>query len=144
MLHQEITYLKGVGPARAKVLNEELGVHTWRDLLFHYPFRYIDKSQITSVSQIKTEHEPVQLLLECVSWQELGVGRAKRLAARFRDASGDIELVGYGVHGYLSVALCLHDADQILGGYRRFIYLLFVECVGLGPYFFLVVRYYKE
>ncbi len=115
MLHQEITYLKGVGPARAKVLNEELGVYTWRDLLFHYPFRYIDKSQITSVSQIKTEHEPVQLLLECVSWQELGVGRAKRLAARFRDASGDIELVWFKGAQYIVKSLQIGQHYLVYG-----------------------------
>lgn len=94
-LLQDIVYLKGVGPAKAELLRDELGIFTFRDLLQYFPFRYVDKSQITTVKQIQGEGEPVQLLLECVSFTEVGAGRAKRLTGRFRDASGDIELVWF-------------------------------------------------
>ena len=88
-LLQDIVYLKGVGPAKAELLRDELGIFTFRDLLQYFPFRYVDKSQITTVKQIQGENEAVQLLLECVGFTEVGVGRAKRLTGRFRDASGD-------------------------------------------------------
>ena len=95
MLDQNITYLKGVGPAKAEVLHSELGIQSWGDLLMHFPFRYVDKSQITLIQQIQSEHEPVQLMLECLGFQEVGMARAKRLVGRFRDASGEIELVWF-------------------------------------------------
>ena len=94
-LLQDIVYLKGVGPAKAELLRDELGIFTFRDLLQYFPFRYVDKSQITTVKQIQGENEAVQLLLECVGFTEVGVDRAKRLTGRFRDASGDIELVWF-------------------------------------------------
>ncbi len=94
-LLQDIAYLKGVGPARAELLRDELRIFTLRDLLMYFPFRYVDKSQITTVRNIQSENEPVQLLLECVGFSEVGIGRAKRLTGRFRDASGDIELVWF-------------------------------------------------
>jgi ATP-dependent DNA helicase RecG len=95
MLDQNITYLKGVGPAKAEVLQSELGIRTWEGLLMHFPFRYIDKSELVTIRQIQTDEFPVQLLLECVGWQEVGVARAKRLVARFKDASGEMELVWF-------------------------------------------------
>lgn len=94
-LMQDIAYLKGVGPARAELLREELRIYTCKDLLSYYPFRYVDKSQITQITQIQNENEPVQLLLECLGFTEVGIGRAKRLTGRFRDATGDIELVWF-------------------------------------------------
>jgi ATP-dependent DNA helicase RecG len=95
MLDQNITYLKGVGPAKAEVLQSELGIRTWEGLLMHFPFRYIDKSELITIKQIQSDEFPVQLLLECVGWQEMGVARAKRLVARFKDSSGEMEMVWF-------------------------------------------------
>ena len=43
-INSDIQYLKGVGPAYAKKF-ARLGIYTIRDLLLHYPRRYIDYSQ---------------------------------------------------------------------------------------------------
>ena len=43
-INSDIQYLKGVGPAYAKKF-AKLGIYTIRDLLLHYPRRYIDYSQ---------------------------------------------------------------------------------------------------
>ena len=54
MLDTAIEYLKGVGPQRADVLKTELGVFTCRDLLFHFPFRYIDRTKFHRLRDILT------------------------------------------------------------------------------------------
>ncbi len=95
MLENSITYLKGVGPNRAQVLRTELGIYTNSDLLEHYPFRYIDRSQIISINEIQSDAAHVQLMGEIVAYKELGDARAKRMVATFRDESGDIELIWF-------------------------------------------------
>ncbi len=61
ILDTSIEYLKGVGPKRAALLKSEIGVHTFRDLLQYYPFRYIDKSKIHRISEINSDLAYVQL-----------------------------------------------------------------------------------
>ena len=62
LLSTSIEYLKGVGPKRAELLKKELEIFTFRDLLFHFPFRYIDKSKkIYLVADLKTETPSIQL-----------------------------------------------------------------------------------
>lgn len=95
VFENDITFLKGVGPAKSEVLQAELGIQTWGGLLMHFPFRYVDKSQISTIQQIQSDEYPVQLMLEFVSMQEVGMARAKRLVGRFRDNTGDIELVWF-------------------------------------------------
>lgn len=94
-LDKELAFLKGVGPARAALLRQELGLVTYEDLLHHFPFRYIDKSQIIKISQIAGPHTAVQLMGQFRRFQELGEGRAKRLVGHFFDDSGDMEVVWF-------------------------------------------------
>jgi len=94
-LDKELTYVKGVGPERAKILREELGLETLKDLLYHFPFRYIDKSQVLKVSEVN-EHIPMVQTKGIISdFKEIGIGRKKRLSARLKDASGSLELVWF-------------------------------------------------
>jgi ATP-dependent DNA helicase RecG len=94
-LKKEIAFLKGVGPQRAEVLKSELGIVYYGQLLQHFPFRYIDKSQITLIRDIASEDIPVQLLGTIIGLRELGEGKAKRLSALFKDDSGEMELVWF-------------------------------------------------
>ena len=77
-LETAISYLKGVGPQRAK-LNEELSVFSLGDLIKHYPFRYIDRLKHHSISQVADQENPVQLKGRIISIKELGQPRKKRL-----------------------------------------------------------------
>jgi len=95
VLEKELIYLKGVGPLRADALREELGITSRMQLLQHYPFRYIDRSQIIAVREIPPEESWVQLIGTIVAMREAGDARAKRLIALFRDDTGDIELVWF-------------------------------------------------
>lgn len=95
LLKKDISYLKGVGPQRAETLQKELGIFTWGQLLLHYPFRYVDRSKITRISDISSDQVAVQLMGQFVSMKELGEGRAKRLSAIFRDDTGSIEMIWF-------------------------------------------------
>ncbi len=90
-----IEFLKGVGPLRADTLKRELGIFTYRDLLFHFPFRYIDKTRFHKIRDIQSEGENYQLRGIIRRLEVLGEGRAKRLTATIRDDTGAIELVWF-------------------------------------------------
>ena len=94
-LDTAIEYLKGVGPQRADVLKKELGVFTFGDLLFHFPFRYIDRTKFHKVRDIQTEGELYQVKGILRRLETAGGGRAKRLVGTLRDDSGAIELVWF-------------------------------------------------
>jgi ATP-dependent DNA helicase RecG len=95
LLEKEISYLKGVGPLRAEALRNELRIATWGDLLMHYPFRYMDRSQILKIRDIQSDSTAIQLMGVITSMKEIGEARAKRLVATFRDDSGEMELVWF-------------------------------------------------
>ncbi|MEM7573016.1 MAG: ATP-dependent DNA helicase RecG [Bacteroidota bacterium] len=100
LLEQSVTYLKGVGPAKADLLLQELGIVSWRDLLYHFPFRYIDKTQFHRIIDLLPDSGEVQVRGILRRIDTKGDGRKKRLVGRLRDDSGaSLELVWFtGVH----------------------------------------------
>ena len=95
ILNFKIEYLKGVGPHRADMLKKELGIFTFGDLLMHFPFRYVDKTQFHKIREIDEDSDAVQLRGILQRLETKGDGRKKRLVGRFRDPSGAIELVWF-------------------------------------------------
>jgi ATP-dependent DNA helicase RecG len=120
VLEKDIVYLKGVGPNRAEVLRAELGIRTWGDLLQHYPFRYIDRSQIIKVKDVQSDAAYVQLMGEIVSMKEIGEARAKRLVATFRDDTGDIQLIWFTALKWLKQSLQLNQPYVLFGKPQEF------------------------
>ena len=94
-LQTDIKYLKGVGPMRAKVLGEDLGVFTLRDMLYNFPYKYIDRSVIHRVADIIDGMPYVLLKGQIVNKNIEGTGHRERLVATFTDGSGYIELVWF-------------------------------------------------
>lgn len=94
-LETNIKYLKGVGPMRAKVLGEDLGVFTLRDMLYNFPYKYIDRSVIHRVADIIDGMPYVLLKGQIVNKNIEGTGHRERLVATFTDGSGYIELVWF-------------------------------------------------
>ena len=92
---QDIKYLQGVGPARADLLNKELGIKTVGDLLTYYPYKYVDRTRIYKISEIDGSMPYVQLMGKILSADTIGEGRGRRLVARFSDGTGVIELVWF-------------------------------------------------
>ena len=95
ILDQPIEYLKGVGPARGEVLRKELSIHRIGDLLWDLPFRYIDKSQISTVKEARSLPDAVQLKGVFSDKRMEGSGHKKRLVASFEDRTGEIEVIWF-------------------------------------------------
>lgn len=115
VLSQKVMYLHGVGPRRAQLLNDELGVYTVRDLLFNFPQKYLDRSTIYTVNSLSEAMQYVQLKGRIVSVQELGTGRARRLEADFTDGTGTVRLVWFRGLKFVEHSLKLHT-DYLLVG----------------------------
>lgn len=96
ILDSSIEYLKGVGPVRAELLKKELGIHTFRDLLLHFPFRYIDKTTFNKTSEPAADGDIVQYMGKITDIEVIGgKGNQKRLSAVFSDTYGSVELVWF-------------------------------------------------
>ena len=91
----DIQYLHGVGPKRAELLRKELGVHNYYDLLYYFPFRYIDRSVINHVNELRGDEAVVQLKGRFLTFSTVGEGRKRRLQALFTDGTGTIEIVWF-------------------------------------------------
>ena len=93
----DIKFLKGIGPQRAKLLEKELGIKTFRDLLYHFPTHYIDRSTIYRIRDFSTAGEMpmVQVKGRFVTFTEQGEGAKRRLIGLFSDGSGLMEAVWF-------------------------------------------------
>jgi len=92
---QNIMYLPGVGPKKADVLRKEINVSSWEDLLYYFPFKYIDRSKIFKIREIDGNMPYIQLKGKIYGYTTLGEGHKKRLIAVFYDDTGDIELIWF-------------------------------------------------
>ncbi|MGM0647621.1 MAG: ATP-dependent DNA helicase RecG [Bacteroidota bacterium] len=95
LLKTPITYLKGVGPKRAELLQKELGIFFFGQLLEYYPFRYIDRSKVHKIREITSDMTFVQLVGHIKSMETIGANQKQRLSVIFQDDSGTIELVWF-------------------------------------------------
>ncbi|MBN2214797.1 MAG: ATP-dependent DNA helicase RecG [Bacteroidales bacterium] len=95
ILDQDIKYLKGVGPKRAALMARELNIFTYKDLLYHFPYKYIDRSKIFRINEIDTTQTYIQIRGKITTFRTEGHPRKKRLVAEFTDGSGSIELVWF-------------------------------------------------
>ena len=119
ILSTPIEYLKGVGPIRSELLKKELNIFTYEDLLLHFPFRYVDKSNIHLISQINDSFPHVQFRGRIKKIEEKGNKRAKRLIAYFQDSSGVIELIWFKSIRWIKQNLDL-DKEYIVFGKPSF------------------------
>lgn len=93
---KDITYCPGVGTKRAALLKKELKVETALDMLYVFPYKYVDRSRFYAIRDIDDEDTFVQIIGHIQDWQTVGVGKSKRLTARFIDRAGDcVELVWF-------------------------------------------------
>ena len=95
ILQNEIKFLPGVGPKRAELLVNELNIATFGDLLYHFPYKYIDRTKFYSISEISPGLPYIQVKGQVVAMNMAGGGRRKRLVAEFSDGTGSIELVWF-------------------------------------------------
>jgi len=95
ILNTSINYLKYVGDVKANLLKKELNIHTFGDLIFHFPFRYVDKTKFHTVDQVNNENTYYQIKGKIGRMQLLGQKRGQRLTALLTDYTGSIELVWF-------------------------------------------------
>ncbi|MEI6346555.1 MAG: ATP-dependent DNA helicase RecG [Bacteroidota bacterium] len=116
LLDTSIEYLKGVGPQRGDVLKKELGIFTYRDLLFYFPYRYIDRSKFYNISEINADLAYIQVKGVIVNAKLMGDGRSKRYIATLKDSSGDfIELVWFNSIKWVSNFIILNQEYIVFG-----------------------------
>ena len=112
-----IDYLNGVGPQRAEVIKSELKLFNYRDLLYHFPFRYVDKTQFYKINQINSFSAEIQIKGKIISLQQIGEKRKKRLVAKFQDETGIVELIWFKITSWLEQKLnSLIDKEIIIFG----------------------------
>jgi len=119
-LDKPLEYLKGVGPARAELLREELGMRCWRDLLYHFPLRYIDRTQFHRIADLHEQSGQVQIKGVLRQLHTAGGGRKRRLTGRVRDASGSLELVWFSGLRFLEKQLEVGKEYVLFGRINSF------------------------
>ena len=98
LLDNDIKFIPGVGEARAKLLAKEIGVHTMRDMLYHFPFRYIDRSKvypIGSLNEANTSSGYIQIRGKITGKNFFGEGRRRRFVIYLSDGTGKAELIWF-------------------------------------------------
>ena len=96
ILQQDIKYVPGVGPKRKELLSKELGIETFGDLLEYYPYKYVDRSRIYTISELSGEMPFVQVKAHILSFEEFDMGpRKKRIVAHATDGTGIVDLVWF-------------------------------------------------
>ncbi|MDA0278039.1 MAG: ATP-dependent DNA helicase RecG [Bacteroidetes bacterium] len=95
MLQTPIAYLKTVGPNRAKLLKEQLGIHTYQDLLHFFPNRYVDRTQFHHINQLEDSQAEVQIVGVITQIETIAQKKGSRLVAKFLDNTGAMELVWF-------------------------------------------------
>ena len=102
ILSQDIMYLAGVGPKRKDILNQQLNVKTWGDMLEYYPYKYVDRSKIYRINELTGDMPYVQIRGKILSFEEFSMGaRKKRIVAHFSDGFGIADLVWFNGTKYI-------------------------------------------
>ncbi len=118
---KEITYLKGVGPKRALVLQQELGIFTYEQLLSYYPRKYVDRSNVSNIHNLTGSEHQVTLLGKITQISRVDSKRGRgRLTATFTDGSGFIELNWFQGIKWLEKSLKPHEEIAIFGKPTRY------------------------
>ena len=94
-LNTNITYLQGVGPKRAELLNKELSIFTFRDLLYYFPYKYIDRTRFYKIAELDPDLPFVQIKGIIKGYSTEGHGVGKRLVAEFHDDTGTLKLIWF-------------------------------------------------
>lgn len=115
LLETELTYLPGIGPKRAETLQKELGLKTWGDLLYYFPYKHIDRSRLYRTSELTSNMPFVQIRGQFISFEQMGEGRRKRLIGHFTDGYGWVDCVWFNSQQYILKTVKLHT-DYIVFG----------------------------
>ena len=157
ILDQDVMYLPGVGPKKKEILSKELGIQTWRDLLEHFPYKYVDRSRIYRISEISGDMPFVQIRGRMLGYDEYAMGaRKKRIVGHFSDGHGVVDLVWFQGAQYIyknypiGKELIVFGRPTVYGGRYQFAHpdiddasqLQFSD-MGMQPYYMTTERMKK-
>ena len=149
ILDQDVMYLPGVGPKKKEILSKELGIQTWRDLLEHFPYKYVDRSRIYRISEISDDMPFVQIRGRMLGYDEYAMGaRKKRIVGHFSDGHGVVDLVWFQGAQYIyknypiGKELIVFGRPTVYGGRYQFAHpdiddasQLQLSDMGMQPYY---------
>lgn len=149
ILKQDIMYVPGVGPQKKKVLKNELGIETFGDLMEYYPYKYVDRSKVYTISQIANDMPFIQIKGRILSFETFDNGvRKKRLVAHFSDGTGVVDLVWFSGVQYIvknfkvGIEYIIFGKPTIFGGRFQFTHPeieptanLQLSQMGMQPYY---------
>ncbi|MDV3663015.1 ATP-dependent DNA helicase RecG [Elizabethkingia anophelis] len=119
-LSTPIEYLKGIGPERAKLIKNVLDLHKVEDFLTFYPIRYIDKSKLYKVGELREINNEIPLKGRITDIQEVAYAKGRRMVAKFRDETGTMELVWFKYSKWLKEQIPLNTEVIIFGRVQIF------------------------
>jgi ATP-dependent DNA helicase RecG len=157
ILDQDVMYLPGVGPKKKEILSKELGIQTWRDLLEHFPYKYVDRSRIYRISEISGDMPFVQIRGRMLGYDEYAMGaRKKRIVGHFSDGHGVVDLVWFQGAQYIyknypiGKELIVFGRPTVYGGRYQFAHpdiddasQLQLSDMGMQPYYMTTERMKK-
>ena len=145
---RDIKFLPGVGEQRATLLARELDIRSLHDLLYYFPYKYIDRSRVFKVSELGGQLQHVQLLGEIRSFEEMGEGASRRLVGHFTDGTAFVDLVWFRGIKFVKNKLKLNTRYVVFGKPSVFngrvniahpdvddASLLKLDTMGLQPYY---------
>ena len=149
ILSQDIQYLPGVGPKKKELLQKELGISTISDLLEYYPYKYVDRSKIYRIDELRSDMPFVQIRGRIISFEEFSNGtRKKRLVAHFYDGTGVADIVWFSGVKYATenykegIEYIVFGKPSLFGGRYQFAHPdidkaseLQLSEMGLQPYY---------
>lgn len=114
-LDTPVEYLKGVGPLRAEALKKELNIHTFKDLLYFYPFRYVDRTRIYKIKEVNADMPFIQICGKITHVEITGPKYKQRMETDLEDSTGRIQLVWFQGISWMSKKL-RPDTEYIVFG----------------------------
>ena len=115
LLQTPIEYLKGIGPNRASLLKEELGIKTYQDLLHFFPNRYIDRTTFYAINKLPQNTSEVQIKGTILSHKIIPQAKGKRLTAIFSDGTSTLELVWFRGYKWIQERLKKNTTYIVFG-----------------------------
>ncbi|MCC8186933.1 MAG: ATP-dependent DNA helicase RecG [Bacteroides sp.] len=112
---RDIKFISGVGPQRAGILNKELGICSMHDLLYYFPYKYVDRSRIYQIREVDGNMPHIQLKGTILGFETFGEGRTKRLVAHFSDGTGVVDLVWFQGIKYIPGKYKLREEYIVFG-----------------------------
>lgn len=119
-LDKEIKYLMGVGEKKAAVLEKELGIKYYKDLLYYFPYRYIDRSRYWKINEINSDEVYVQIKGIIRDKELVGVGKNERLVVGLTDDTGRVEIIFFKGIAWITSKLIIGQEYVVFGKPSRF------------------------